>query len=116
MLLADECEGHRYPLKLPTVGDKMEWKPVHTTRCGQSALMELPYDPTLPIRIVDEEHVFIIDHDGEPPEFEEEKNNAFAPTKQVPVEHMVTVCAVDDAVGLWPRYAGVVSDRSFQRP
>lgn len=99
--LAEPCEGVEYKLKVPLVGKRV-WKRFFTTRCDNSARMEIPYDPSLHIRLLEEdelEPVTIVDHPGEHDK----------PKRAV-------VCAVDDAVGLWPRYNGVVSVRSYQAP
>lgn len=62
--------------------------------------MEIPYDSTTKIRVHDDEDetLLIVDHDGE-------KN---------PKNEPATVCAVDDCVGLWPRYAGITTNLSYQ--
>lgn len=101
-LLSEECEGHEFMLDLPDTRGRMMPTRRWTTSCGFSALMEIPYDASLHVRLREDdsaepEPVTIVDHSGE--------DFAGGPVK---------VCAVDDALGLWPRFAGVVSDRSYQ--
>jgi hypothetical protein len=98
--LAEPCVGEEFRLKQPAVGRKV-WKRFRTANCGTSAKMSLPYDPSLYIRLMDDEDdgVTLVEHPGEKLSKRE-----------------VIVCAVDDAVGLMPRFAGVVSDRSYQLP
>lgn len=99
--LAEPCSGDKFRLKQPAPGGKKTWKTFSTTHCDTSAKFDLPYDPSLHIRIRDDEDpdVLIVEHSGE---------------KAPP--GMVRVCAVDDAVGLMPRFKGVVSSRSYQAP
>jgi hypothetical protein len=117
-LLADPCLGNIVKLKQPDAAGTMVWRRFHTTHCNQSALMNVTYDPTERILIVDDEEsdVLVVDHPGELPQYEEPEaptyKGSIAP--KVAKRHVATVCAVDDAVGLWPRYAGVVSKRSYQ--
>jgi hypothetical protein len=100
-LIADPCNGQVFRLKQPDARGDLRWKRFSTTHCGTSARMELDYDATLHIRIHDDDDdsLLIVDHVGE--QF---------------IGGIVKVCAVDDAIGLWPRYAGVVSSRSYQAP
>jgi hypothetical protein len=101
-LLNEVCRGHEFRLKQPDPSGTLRWKRFQTTHCDQSALATVPYDPTLHIRLMDDDEpdVCIVEHPGE----KSIKHGA------------VTVCAVDDAIGLWPRYQGVVSNRSYQNP
>lgn len=99
----DPCYGKEFRLKVPNAAGKMLWKRFHTTHCDLSARMGIPYDPSEPVRIVEDDPahsqpITVVDHPGE---------------ADIPREALV--CAVDDCVGLWPRYSGVVSKRSYQR-
>ena len=77
--------------------------------------MEIPYDETLHVRLHDDDddEVIVVDHEGEAALMEEAKPGytMLGPKR---IQRKVKVCAVDDAVGLWPRYAGVCSDKSYQ--
>lgn len=101
----DACEGR--PLMYELDG---KTRKVLTTHCNLHARMAVPYDPSEPIDL--ETYAELprqggkttvrnrIKHDGEP-------------TKQN--VNVVPVCAVDDAVGLWPRYQHLMGDGSYQR-
>lgn len=90
--LVEPCGPKPFKLKQPNAAGKNEWKTLNRTYCGQSALMEIPYDPKAHIRLVG-----VVDHLGESGSVRK-----------------LRVCAVDDCVGLWPRYKDVISERSFQ--
>lgn len=100
-LLNENCSGKEIRLKVPDPSGKLRWKRFQTTHCGQNAKAEIPYDPSLHVRLMDDDdpEVCIVEHRGE----------------NLP-KGSVKVCTVDDAVGLWPRYQGVVSKRSYQNP
>lgn len=98
-LLAEQCNGKVFRLKQPDTAGQLRWKRFQTTHCDTSARMELEYDARSHICLHDDDDVVLVDHPGE-------KISGGT----------VKVCAVDDAVGLWPRYAGVVSSRSYQAP
>jgi hypothetical protein len=103
-LLLPPCEGVSVRLKQP-YGDHHKWVRYQTTHCNMSARMAIPYDPRKPVNIVEadpayEDAITVVKHPGEKP---------------ADGHNFATVCAVDDAVGLWPRYAGVVSKRSYQK-
>lgn len=93
----EACLGKTVRLKQPDDG-RMVWKRHQTTHCDMSARMSLPYNPRNPVNIT-EGDVTVVHHPGE----------------DLPAAGSVTVCAVDDAVGLWPRYAGIVTNRSYQK-
>jgi len=97
----EPCSGHVFRLKQPDPSGKMVWKCFSTVHCDESALADVPYDPKLHVRLMDDEDsdVCIVEHVGEKLD-----------------KGMVRVCAVDDAIGLWPRFQGVVSSRSYQNP
>lgn len=100
--LKEACEPKEFKLKVPDFRGHKVTKRYYTTGCGFSAKFELPYNPGLHIRLREDddnfvEPVVVVDHPGEK-----------GPEK------LVKVCAVDDAIGLWPRYTEIVSDRSFQ--
>lgn len=107
---ADACEGTTFRIKLPAAGgqDKMIWKRLTTTHCGMHARVGIAYDPTQPVKmelpVYDKRgkptgDTITIDHPGEEP---------------AQATNFVLACAVDDAIGLWPRYAALVSDQSYQ--
>lgn len=90
---------------------KTRKKRYRTTACGLHARMAIQYDPSEEIDFSTDTEVTVnaatgrkeertvhVAHPGEP-----ERNLALAP-----------VCAVDDAMGLWPRYANLMSDKSYQ--
>lgn len=87
-LLARVCEGVSVRYKLPDAKGRRSWKTVQTCHCNNAALMEIPYNPALRVRIYDGE-TLVVDHSGE---------------KQPKTQARALVCAVDDCVGLWPRY------------
>lgn len=100
---ADPCTGKEFRLRLPDASGKKVWKRLHTTHCDLSALLEIPYESSTPAQLLEDdpsysEPVTIVDHPGED----------LPPKKAL-------VCAVDDCVGLWPRYAGLVTKRSYQK-
>lgn len=88
----DPCQGTEFKLPMRDHANKVRKKRYRTVACGLHARMAIKYDPSEEVTIGN------IVHPGEPP-----RGLAVAP-----------VCAVDDAVGLWPRYANVVTERSFQ--
>jgi hypothetical protein len=98
-LLQEPCKGDMIKYKIPTEDGKHVWSRRWTTHCDFNARMKIPYDSTLHVRVYDEHSNKLVDHKGEKPS-----------------DTMATVCAVDDCVGLWPRYQDVVSDRSYQLP
>lgn len=108
----DPCVGELVRLKIGGA-----WKRFQTAHCDMQARLAIPYDPTEPVNlevyeVVKDKDGLLVEmadgeykrrkakvlHEGEP-----DKGAAFA-----------AVCAVDDAVGLWPRYAGIVSDASYE--
>lgn len=100
-LLLDPCVGRPIRYKLPRSDGKLHRKTIFTTRCDLVSRMMIPYDASTKIRIHDDDDqtLMIVDHDGE-------KN---------PKNEMATVCAVDDCLGLWPRFQGVISNESYQQ-
>jgi hypothetical protein len=95
--LEDECVGTMVKYKIPTDDGGHVWSRRWTTHCNFAARMEIPYDGGLHIRLYDDHSNKLVDHTGE-----------------TGSAKLVTVCAVDDCVGLWPRYQDVVSDKSYQ--
>lgn len=95
----EACEGKRIRYRIPRARGKHEWRERWTSHCGMHAKLGIPYDPTMHVRLRDEDDdtLFIVDHEGE---------------KGDP--GVAIVCANDDCVGLWPRYAGVVSEATHQ--
>jgi hypothetical protein len=100
-LLAEGCEGHEFRLKVPdpNAAMKKKWKTYRSCHCDLNALMEIPYNPLEDVKLYEEK-------DG--------KEVVVAESKADKGNGMAKVCAVDDAVGLWPRYNKVVSKRSYQ--
>jgi hypothetical protein len=84
--------GQVFKLSMKDHAGKTRKKRYRTASCGLHARMAIKYDPTEQVELGG------VVHPGE-----KERPLAVAP-----------VCAVDDAVGLWPRFADVVSDRSYQ--
>lgn len=93
-ILPDKCEGEKVVYKLPDA-DRIV---MQTANCNLYARLAVAYDPTVEVDLelyteIDGENVRTrIKHNGEDPQ----QNLNFVP-----------VCAVDDAVGAWPRYAGL---------
>jgi hypothetical protein len=96
-LLPEPCLGEEFRLKVPDFRGKKKWHTYRTCHCDLSAKMEIPYDPSEPISMVLPEDIVVTEHPGEKDE-----------------PKLARVCAVDDAVGLWPRYNDVVTKRSYQ--
>lgn len=101
-LLLGPCTGKPISYKVPVAGKRVR-KNYFTTHCGTSARMEIPYDSSTHVLLEEDnegvgEQVIIVDHPGE----------------KHPKDEVATVCAVDDCVGLWPRFAEVVSEDSYQ--
>lgn len=87
-LLEDVCVGKTVRLRFPDgPEDRPVWKRYQTTNCGMVSRFDINYDA----------EYTAIGPDG-------------------PLKNYVRVCAVDDAVGLWPRFKDVVSSRSYLPP
>lgn len=106
-LLEEPCEGTIVKLKQPDSSGEMVWKRFHTCHCNQVARIDVSYDRYEPIHLeADEPGVVIADsHPARP------ATNAGQPEPQ----YFARVCAVDDAVGLWPRFSHIISDKSYLR-
>lgn len=101
--LPEECEGTKFRIKKPDTNGRLVSRDEYTTNCGFSARMEISYDPATHIRLTE-------DYDGV-----ESEPITICDVAGDEGDGMAVVCACDDAVGLWPRFANVVSDRSYQR-
>lgn len=106
----DACEGITFKLSMPThEPGKRRKKRYRTTACGLHARVAIKYDPTTPIdfetdtKLRDEENREYMRHDRIEHPGEPERGLAVVP-----------VCAVDDAVGLWPRFQDLMSNDSYQ--
>ena len=111
-LLGEVCRGHEVRYKLPTTKpDKFVWKTYLTSHCNTTSLVELPYNQTAPVRITDSDdkgELVVVDHPGEAEKYEEvPRGYSGALTSKRRVQAKVKVCLNDDAVGMWPRFAGV---------
>lgn len=96
--LAEPCVGKTFSYKEPDGRGGHRWIRLSTTRCNTSARMQLPYDATQPVRIYEGKER-IVDHKGE----------------GKGAHNTLIVCAVDDAVGLWPRFAHCMSGKSTEK-
>jgi hypothetical protein len=87
----------------------MRYKRFRTTHCGKHARMAIPYDPSARVALESPR----LDSNGNPMAGEPIRiaHDGETASSDSPV---VVVCAVDDCVGLWPRFAESVSDRSYQ--
>lgn len=86
--LDDACVGRE--VKYPIDG---KWDTQRTAHCGMECRFEIDYDPTTPVVATFENtrgEQISVNHPGE----------KFRPRGPV------RVCATDDNMGLWPRYAG----------
>lgn len=81
--------------KMPTI-DGPKWQDAFTTGCKREALFELPYDPAEPVMIPAGPKAEM--HDVDRPVPEEAK------AQLARGAGLVVVCAVDDNVGMWPRF------------
>lgn len=106
-LLPDKCEKVWYRLKQPTP-EGMRTKDVDTTGCGNESRLALIYDPTAPVDVapaafkrMDGKKVTFrgSKHPGEDGEIMRARGGG-----------IVTVCAVDDDVGRWPRFAKLMKE------
>lgn len=102
-LVEEPCEGTIVKLKQPDSTGELVWKRFHTSHCNQVARIDVSYDPYEPIFIADDEEPGVAIADSRPTR----------PSQ--PERHFARVCAVDDAVGLWPRFSHVISDKSYLR-
>lgn len=107
-MLADECVGTVFRLRFEDgPHGRPHWKRFHTTHCNQAARFDVYYDKFAPVDLSDDDGVRLAyDHPERPIKL---------PTQPDPSVGHARVCAVDDAVGLWPRYKDVVSTRSYLR-
>lgn len=98
---SDACMPQPFRIKLPEEGNpsKRVWKTRYTSGCRAEARFLVPYDPTTPVTV---EHKGVETHD-EPSETELAGMNERD-------AGMAVVCAVDDAMGLWPRFANVIQE------
>jgi hypothetical protein len=106
----DACTGTVFKLSMPThEPGKRRKKRYRTAACGLHARVAVKYDPTTPIdfetdtEVTDSENHKSMRHDRIAHPGEKDQGLAVAP-----------VCAVDDAVGLWPRFEHLMSDNSYQ--
>lgn len=116
VLHPEKCDGDVYRIKQPDSNGDMVWRHLTTTHCGNRTRVGVPYWPEAPVDVTLE----LRDKDGreiagEPIRIVHE--GEAAPRAERAAEGktaFVTVCAKDDAVGLWPRFREHVTDRSFQ--
>jgi hypothetical protein len=101
-MLEDSCEGTEFRLRFESgpMGRPI-WKRYKTAHCNQVARFDVPYDPTEAVVIEDEETGAMV------------VNDAPAKPESVPPPKHARVCAVDDAMGRWPRFKDVVSEKSY---
>lgn len=95
-ILRDKCRGNKVVYTLPE-GSKIT---EYTSGCDLHARLAVPYDPTLP---VDFETYTNVERDGQEVRIRTRIKNDGEAAKA----SFVPVCAVDDAVGAWPRYADI---------
>lgn len=82
--LSVPCIPHEYKIKLPDASGRMRSRRSFTASCGKDAMFAVPYEPVA--RSPEEKKSML------------ERGAGFA-----------TVCAVDDDLGRWPRYAHVIT-------
>ena len=84
-LLSERCQPYAFTLKQPSTDGKEEpkFREFTTTGCGQETRFVLPYEPVKSKRF--------------PAEAQRRRGAGF-----------VTVCAKDDRMGDWPRFAGAI--------
>lgn len=102
--LPDRCEPGSYDLDMPNGSGRRTTKTVKTSGCGQETQFVLPYDPAQKVEIPG--YGGPENADGEPKTATVSANDAKAMNQRL--AGLLTVCAVDDNVGLWPRFANVV--------
>lgn len=85
-MLPDRCRATKYALRIPDADSELRFRDFFTTGCGQDTRFVLPYK--LP--------------KGKLGEKMESRGGG-----------LVTVCAVDDEVGKWPRYAHLIEEDSY---
>lgn len=103
----DPCNGQVLRYTKPEGGQIVET----TTHCGLHARVAIPYDPTEPVDIRSETEITNVETGVKTIRRDWIKHDGETPAQQA---NFVAVCAVDDAVGLWPRYDGLMSDASYQ--
>ena len=108
---ADPCVGSTVRYRVPGAGGKKVWVRRQTTHCDMSARMGIKYDPALHIRIEGEPAPGLLGEVTKPATIVDHPGEKVYRDRKVP---LAVVCAVDDCVGLWPRYNEIVSDRSYQ--
>ncbi len=84
-LLSERCQPYSFTLKQPSTDgkDKPKYREFTTTGCGQETRFVLPYDPVASKRF---------------PAVAQRRRGA----------GFVTVCAKDDHLGSWPRFASAI--------
>lgn len=98
---SDVCKPQNYKLKMPVPGNpsKRKWRNYTTTGCGSEARFLIPYDPSKPVTV---------QHKGVTTEDRPTESSRAAMNERG--AGMAVVCAVDDAMGLWPRFAHVIQE------
>lgn len=93
---SEPCKPRNYKLRMPKPGNATVrvWKNFTTTGCGAEARFVVPYDPTQPVSIK---------HKGQTSTDEPTESELAAMVDRG--AGMAAVCAVDDSLGLWPRFA-----------
>lgn len=89
-------------------------KPLKLDYCNHEAVFEVVYDPTQPVQMelpvyeLDQNDELVLDGQGEPVV----KRMEFIdhPGESGPRDASVRVCAVEDTLGWWPRYASVMGE------
>lgn len=104
----DACDGEIYKIKQPDHNGRLVWRRLTTTHCGKHARLAVHYDHTTEVDL----ELSVVDEDGQPTGEIATINHPGEPESDSP--QFAAVCAVDDAVGLWPRYNDAVTDRSYQ--
>lgn len=105
--LPDACVGEEYHLKVPAVTGP-EWRDYRTTHCSEFTRFVIPYDTGVAVEVPQGKW------SGVPGKRKlkslANKKVEAAPQKEIDAQilrgaRFVTVCASDDLVALWPRFA-----------
>lgn len=99
-ILRDKCKGRKVVYALPE-GSRTT---MFTAGCGLHARFAVPYDPTQPIDI---ETYANIDREVDGRTEEVRVRTRIKNDGEAAKASFVPVCAVDDAMGAWPRYANL---------
>lgn len=125
-LLPDACKPTKYRLKVPDESTgKYVWKDFFTTGCGKETRFVVIYDVQQPVIIPYADAMPTLDElpDGNKRRkflTHKVRYDSAEPVTDVQVEERIkrgagfaTVCAVDDSIGRWPRFAKLMKEGSY---